>query len=165
MYSRTKGGFRLQNHIYFDYWKQNGDVSPENTTCSTDCKHSTSNMVFFRYKIVNALHKGNNKDNNNNNSVDVFKLYTVVWEVIKGKYRKKTMYGTIQILHAVIYNKNYQQYGDVGTKWMKRKRRKGKTTNRIIIIEFKKAFTILSSTSKGKVSPLQAYVAQRGPGG
>ena len=70
------------------------------------------------------------------------------------------MYDTIQILHAVIYNKNYQQYGDVGTKWMKRKRRKGKTTNRIIIIEFKKAFTILSSTSKGKVSPLQAYVAQ-----
>jgi len=42
-----------------------------NITCSTDCKYRTAaalhtiDYCFFKYIIVNTLHKGDNKDNNN----------------------------------------------------------------------------------------------------
>ena len=53
------------------------------------CKHRSTkqcsttyprNMVYFRYIIVNTVHKGNNQDNNNNNNLVVVVVVLVVEE-------------------------------------------------------------------------------------
>ena len=59
-----------------------------NIICSTDCKYRTaatlytSKSVCFMFTIVNSLHKGDNKDNNDNNNLHLMWCEPIRFSVI-----------------------------------------------------------------------------------